>query len=504
MRSKRERRSWSWLGLPAGMSVLALFACAADAPTAAPDIARPQHYDSWPDPLAHLPRGPEQTARVCERRDADSVLEVFCMDQPAPTSLAALQARLHVGRDNLAFPQTDTATHAIAHSLAITGHSTGLSKRSVSAINPRLVLQRTAVPLAAAEVPPLSPVLALAFSRGEQLVELAVSGYNDRRLRFYIVAYRQACNSRPEGCAPHDLLTEATERDWTEVSLYDEQDLANTVLDCATCHQPGGPSSRKLLRMQEIDVPWTHWFMTTSEGGRALIEDYSAAHADEVFAGMPSEQISRSDPNSLSLLVFTSGPQPTSFASKQIEQEIKDSAAALGGDQPFDNSVPGMSPTWQASFERALRGERIAVPYHNVKVTDPDKLATMTDAYRAYRAGERADLPDIREVFPDDPVQLAELGVTTPAGLSGEQVLMAACAQCHNAQLDQSLSRARFRADLQGMTRAQRDLAIERLRMAPDDGLAMPPARLRVLTDEARQRAIEVLTRDESAPPTQR
>lgn len=341
------------------------------------------------------------------------------------------------------------------------------------------------------DAPATSRLLALAFSRGEQFVELVVTGYRDPRLRFYVVGFRQACNSKTAGCGPHDLLSEASERDWTEVSLYDEADLANTVLDCAPCHQPNGPGSRKLLRMQEIDVPWTHWFMTSSEGGRALWDDFIAAHPDETFGGMTSEQIQRSDPNSLSIMVSLSGAQPNPFESKQIEQEVKDSAAALGGEQPFDNSVPGMSATWLAAFELATRGEAIPVPYHNVKVTDPDKLAAMTKAYLRHLSGAR--LPDIRDVFPDDPERLAQLGIMTRPGLDGASVLIEACAQCHNDRLDQRLSRARFRADLQGMDRAEKALAIERLQLPPEHPLAMPPARLRMLSDEARARAIAKL-----------
>jgi hypothetical protein len=56
-----------------------------------------------------------------------------------------------------------------------------------------------------------------------------------------------------------------------------------------------------------------------------------------------------------------------------------------------------------------------------------------------------------------------------------------------------SLSRARFRADLTGVSRAEKDHAIARLSLPEEHPLAMPPARLRVLSAEARQRAIDVL-----------
>jgi hypothetical protein len=121
----------------------------------------------------------------------------------------------------------------------------------------------------------------------------------------------------------------------------------------------------------------------------------------------------------------------------------------------------------------------------------------MTDAYQAYRRGDldRSDLPDIRDVLPDDPQRLAEMGILTEPGLSGEEVLLQACSTCHNPRLDQDLSRARFRADLAGVSRAEKKLAIARLELPEDDPRAMPPPRLRKLTAEARKRAIEVLRR---------
>jgi mono/diheme cytochrome c family protein len=137
------------------------------------------------------------------------------------------------------------------------------------------------------------------------------------------------------------------------------------------------------------------------------------------------------------------------------------------------------------------------VPYHDVKVTEPAKLERMTDAYQAFLRGEldRSELPDIRDVFPDDPVRLAEMGMATEPGLQGEAVLIQACSQCHNDKLDPSLSRARFRANLQGMSRAEKDLAIRRLLLPQNDIHAMPPARLRTLSAQARGRAIEALQR---------
>jgi hypothetical protein len=471
------RRMVAGSGRTPGVSaVCAALLCACAAAEAPPEPAR---YASWPEPLEHMPRGPAQTARVCERGGNDSVRGVFCGPQPVPiASLADLQAALGVGTDQLGG----------ISGLAVGGHSTALSARSVSAINPRVIVVRL-------EVMPDS-LLALAFTRGEQFAELVVRDLDDEELRFYVVGFRQACNDSPKGCTPGDLLTPAVEHDWRDVTLYAEQDLENTVLDCAPCHQPDGPGTRKLLRMHELHDPWTHWFWKSSAGGRALLADYFAAKGDEPLAGMTAEQIHNAHPGNLSMLVdFDDAPQPNLFDAPAIEAEVQASAAARGGAQPEDNRVPGESATWRATYERSLRGEAMTVPYHDVKVTDPEKLAAMTSAYQEYLRGERApaDLPDIRDVYPDDPALLAAMGFETEPGLSGEEVLVQACSLCHNERLDPSLSRARFRPDLSWLSRAQRNEAIARLRLPESDPRAMPPARLRSLSPEARARAIEAL-----------
>ena len=438
-------------------------------------------YGDWGDPFAELPAGEEQRERTCASPGDDLVRDIFCGDEaPNISNLLDLELALQLDPDDLLG----------VRGVAVAGHSTALSVRSVSAINPRAILLQ----LATVGV----EFVTMSFNRGEQFAEIVVMDRSDREFRFYVVRWEQACNEQPEGCKPGDLLTEAVENDFREVTVYDEAAFTNSVLDCATCHQPDGPGSPKLLRMQEFDFPWTHWFFKQTPGGGALADDYAAAKGDESFANLPRDRIDYSSPGGLQLLVGSRNhDQPNVFDSEAIENEVQESAAQQGGNQPIDNTVAGTSPTWRLLYERAQRGEAIAVPYHDVKITDPAKLARMTEAYQAYRRGElaRDELPDLRDVFPDDEQRLAEMGIMTEPGLPGEAVLLQACAQCHNDRLDQSLSRARFRADLQGLDQAEKDLAIERLSLPPNDVRAMPPALLRELSDDARARAIEALQR---------
>ena len=436
----------------------------------------------WPDPLESALRGEQQRQSVCGREGDDTVRDLFCRAEPfEPESLVELQEALVID-----------ATKIGGYSgISLSANSTGLSTRSVSAINPRLIAVRLAQE-------PIE-MLALAYARGEQSVELMVRDRVSKELSFYLVTYRQKCNARATGCRPDELLTPETESDWTEVSLYDEEDLKNTVLDCRSCHQPEGPGTPKLMRMQELSPPWTHWLWKSSNGGRALLADYYEAHEDESYGGMPADVIDGSHPGNLAMVVLLeSGEvQPNEFYGGVIEGEVLLHAKALGGGQPQDNRVPGQSATWDAAYAKAQRGEAIPVPYHDVKVSDETKRRAMTEAYLAWRRGELevGELPDIRDVFPDDAALQAEMGFTTAPGLSGEDVLVQACAQCHNDRLDQGISRAAFHVDLEKLTRGQKDAALARLKLPATDARAMPPRRTRYLSDEAKDRLMKVLAK---------
>ena len=284
-------------------------------------VDEPPPYANWPDPLLGMPHGAEQIRAVCSRPGDDPVRDVFCAPSPpALDSLTDLQAALGVDSGSVTEVTALSTGHVVA--LSVTSHSTALAARSVSAINPRVLVIR-------ADIQGLQSVaklqfVVLAFTRGEQFAELVVRDRGTGEARFYLVGFRQACNADSHGCRPGDLLTPAIERDWLETSLYDESDLSNTVLDCAPCHQPEGPGTYKLLRMQELNTPWTHWFSATSEGGQALLQDYVAAKGDEPLAGMTSEQIGAADPNLIAVMTLAVSPSSTaSFDSSKIEVEVQ-------------------------------------------------------------------------------------------------------------------------------------------------------------------------------------
>lgn len=233
--------------------------------------------------------------------------------------------------------------------------------RSVNAVNPRAIIFTHVVNGAAP-----AGYVAMGFVRGDQFVEVAAADRNNNNaLNFYLVRFTQACNVSGT-CTDGDLLTPAIESNWLDVTVYDDVDLRNTVVDCLQCHQVNGPDTTKILRMQELEFPWPHWFRNNTAGS-VLLADFRAAHGTtEDYAGIPANVIPLSDPEELEDLVLTAGfRQPNEFPTEVIEAEVRRTAG-----QPADNSVPGVSPTWDRIYANSVTAQAIAVPYHDVKVTD--------------------------------------------------------------------------------------------------------------------------------------
>ncbi|HEX6241198.1 MAG TPA: hypothetical protein VFZ61_09910, partial [Polyangiales bacterium] len=339
------------------------------------------------------------------------------------------------------------------------------------------------------------PLLSVAFARGENIVEIVTRSRTQKELQFYLVVFSLPCSAGGRACSPGELLTPAIEQDWQSVDVYHEEDLANTAVDCRACHQPAGPGTPKLLRMQELQSPWTHWFDEQTRGGRALLDDFRAVHGQEPLAGIPAALVAQARGGLVSAFVNIAGSrvQPNEFLTGKIEADVERSSPG----QPADNQQRGESETWRALYQAAQRGEAIPVPYHDVKITDPVKLARMEQAYAQYLAGTLplGAMPDIRAVLPDDPVALAEMGFTLDERLPDDALLTAACGLCHNQRLDQGLSRARFHTDIARLPAEEKQIAIDRLRLPGHDPLAMPPRRIHDMSDAVRERLIALLRR---------
>jgi mono/diheme cytochrome c family protein len=425
---------------------------------------------------AALPEGSASLPGLCARPGDDAVRDIFCAPGPHHiTGLRQLQVQLGIN----AIPEdVDDATAAayqpdpntLITTMVFLGHSTALSGRLVSALNPRVLI--------------LGKQTFMAFQRGVQQVELVSVDRTDQTLNFYLVSFRQTCNV-VAGCLPGDLYTPAVERDWTEVEIRDDEDLKNTPSDCRQCHQRGRETP--MLLMRELRGPWTHFFRTRSD---PMVQAFQETRGSELYAGIPSWAAAHTIGNTLENLVQNT--QPLEFASA-IEAELTAHDAALG---------PRRSATWDKAYQAFKRGEQLALPHFEPIPTDPNKQAKLSQAYQRYRSNELSpdQLPDLADIFPDDPQVRAEIGLQIEPQASAPEALIQSCGQCHNDALDQSVSRARFNIALARMSRDELDLAIERIQLAPASSGVMPPPETRQLDAPGRARLIEYL-RQTSRPP---
>ncbi|MET0389869.1 MAG: hypothetical protein ABW321_28110 [Polyangiales bacterium] len=440
------------------------------------------------DPFAADPAEPPA---LCRRDNDDAVRSLFCgAERPAIGNLGDLQ-RL------LGFPVVeagDTSLDAYADaagtgfsSVTLLSHSTALSGRVVSPLNPRAIIQ--------------SENAVMAFSRGVQQVEIAARDAQAYRFNFYLIHFEQSCNAAEGGCKPGDLFTPRIESDWSRVAIQDDEDLKNSPSDCRQCHQRSSRErSDAMLLMRELEGPWTHFFAPDLDdqsalpfnepNGKDLVRDYLAAKGDEGYAGVPTPILRSTVGFTLERVV--SNAQPLLFQGGVIMNER----------WPYSPegyaATPQRSQTWYAAYDAFKRGEQLALPYYEPRVTDPGKQATLTQAYRDYMSGalDAQDLPDLAEIFPDDPQVRAEIGLQTEPDAPPVQLLIQACGMCHNDVLDQDLSRARFNIAIGRLPPREREIAISRLQAPADHPGAMPPRDRRSLDDAARARLIDYLKRD--------
>jgi cytochrome c553 len=460
---------------------------------------RVKEQEAHPDVLEGLATGAAQNSALCARAgemaegnpNFNAVTNAVCKEQKSFNSLKDLQAALGID-----FKKTDArGTNGSNNNpgFAFLAHSSSLVSRSVSAINPRVFVFSPA-PGAPTRLPAF---VVMGFARGDGFVEIAAEqaappqGTNGK-ISFYLFKYDLACD-QSHSCTNGDTLTPAAEKDWKGFSVYDDEDLKNTLVDCRHCHQPDGPSTPMMLRMQELEDPWTHWFRSDRPGGITLLQDFFRAHGNaEDYGGVPGPLIQKSDGRALEDIVKGQGftKQPNGFNSKVIEAEVEASERA----QPEINTTPGQSSTWEGLFQNSFLGNAIPVPYHDVKVTDPDKLQFATDEYKKFMSGQAGELADIRRVFLD--AALEPMTMLPKSGASGREVLVQTCAQCHNPKLDQTISRAQFDVTkLDTMSAKEKQVAIQRLSLGSGNRLRMPPVFMRTLPDDARQAAIAELSK---------
>jgi mono/diheme cytochrome c family protein len=426
---------------------------------------RPARAAGDADPMRDRPE-------FCTRSAGDAIAKLFCApSEPQLASLAQLREALQL---NSAF---------------LLGHSTALSGRLVSAINPRAI----AISLGSLSASN-SQFTVLAFARGQQRVELAALDPSTRRFNFYLMEFSQACNAAANGCRPGDLYTPDIETAWLDVSIRDDEALKNTPEDCRRCHGGGPNRAGPMLLMRELLPPWTHWLHEMS----VLREDFLSAKrtfdadGSEPYAGTPFNRIASADALELPI-------ESAQRLGLQPEQPLLFPSAAIGsetGELSLSSTRErSASPTWRALYDAFRAGEAPAPPYAFDRAPDSEKLAALAAQYQAFLAGTlpKDQLGDLSDVFPDDPQRQAEIGLAVEPDASAQDVLRQVCTECHNPTLDPSVSRARFDADLSRIDAAEIATALERIALPEGDPRRMPPDGSRRLDSGARQRLAQYL-----------
>lgn len=450
------------------------------------------------DIFEELPFDPQQLGKVCARGNADRVAQALCNGAQLH-SMADLRAAL-------AFQNPF---------FALTANSSSIIARDVSAINPRLIIGEKSFGGfdGGFEGFGIDNTLALGFARGDQLVELMGYDPNTQDLNLYLLKFEQPCNDTDEGCSIADMVTPAIEEGWNRWTLYQDTDLVNTTFDCNVCHQPGGPGTMKVPRLQEVSNSWTHWFPVrpSNQGGgwssggsstaglpvdnpgqhgtrssEVLWNQFKQMHeVDGTYGGVGIDE----------LLGHAAGPDIETFVRTymalagapqwMMPPESPSADSDLYCDSP-SMETQGEASTWATEYQRVVSGQRLPLPSHRIDITDPDMRS---DAIAAYNAVMSDGAPPLGIIDPREVVSeevLTEMSMMPRPGAQAEEILTHMCSRCHNSNLDQSLTRARFDAtDLGSVDLAQRQLIALRVTMHEDDARLMPPQRYGTLPDWA-------------------
>jgi hypothetical protein len=479
------------------LAMVVLSSCGGGQPpgTGAPGRGPPPE-DVW---LATVGSGPAQNARVCARGAGDPVARAFCA-QPTP-EIDSLQRLLQVLALDRPFPARVEAT---------TTHSLGLAGRAVTALNPRVIFAAMTVP--DNELRP-DGTLAVAFSRGEQFVELAAYDPGAATLNLYLGHFRQACNARPgAGCGPRDLLGPAVETGWREFTLYAAEDLEDTPLDCLSCHQRSGGQPdvgrRNRFLMRQFSGPWLHWAgpvtsrVDCAPEGFARLPDLlslrAAVTGETHYAGVSLADLESRD-SGRDLEAFIALANVAAGLGQELTPGALFPSMALGepyvlpSEAVLQESLCGSElVNWRRYRDAVLTVAGLPVPFHAPDVLDHDRADSDAGRYAERLAASPGDAFSLAASWLRD--EAAEGSGFRFATGDPALVLRQACVRCHGPGTRPELRRARFNVESLGhVAPAQAREVIRRLSLPADDPQAMPPARAVDLAPSMRANLIDHL-----------
>ena len=428
---------------------------------------------TMPDPeLGLLPSRETQYDKLCATPRNDAFFKRICGGvRPNIPDLVGLLKLVGLDQDR---------------AFALNGNSTSLVAKSVSALNPRIVV----FPREAPTLEQKDDFIIVGFVRGERFVEVTSRDPSSGEPNFYLLTFEQSCDYAGN-CDLASRLTEEVEHNWTAYSIYPETDLENTSVDCLACHRPAGFGTKKILRMQELSSPWLHWFpqrfVQRTDSDRVLTAQFADIHGvDMQYGGVPTATIQNAlDDGSgaqLEALLRAEGfgDQPNAF-DPRIEAEAK-------AGQP--------SATWLAQWTLAATGQAITVPYPLADVTDEAKRTAATLSYKNVVTGAagRDTLVDIRDVFSADATE--KLSFVPQPGADGKAVLVQMCSRCHDGRANPEIGRSNFDVlKLDMMSPDEKQIAISRIQEPEGSVKRMPPWRAGTLPADAITAAIAELSK---------
>jgi hypothetical protein len=412
--------------------------------------------------------------RVCSGGRRDQVTRAICDDKVSIDGLPALYQ---------AFGLQAGQTGGGEQNLAIATASSGLSFKAVSPANPRSFLMTGQSPEFSRQ-----RAVVVAFSRGEQLVEIAALDESAAAINFYLLSYEQGCEPR---CRPDQLLLAETESNWRTWRLYTDADLEDTPFDCLSCHRPGGPGTPRRLLMRDFDIPWFQW-LPEARVERACTDAQGISrppiHANsdlrtrflranpEGYAGLGPQAIGNADGHNLHTFVFMFG---ATFLQPPLDEPF-----VLDSRQAFDQwRCDDRNDLWKLYRKSTLEVLGTPVPYYKYDNSSASGTRAL-DNLRDYLARASAEVPaaEILEQFVDEEAKLAT-GALIADG-PPEALLVMGCGRCHDARAPVGSVRSKF--NINEISPASARAAAARLRLAGSSPFVMPPARAGSLAKEAR------------------
>jgi len=395
---------------------------------------------------------------------------------------------------------------------AVATHSLGLSARTVSALNPRVVAFPRYSPL------PADRIAAAAFSRVEPFVEMVGYDAATNDFNFYLLAFQPACGAR---CAPADLLTDRLESGWTGWTLYADRDLEDTPLDCSSCHHPGGAGAPRRLLMRQIDGPWMHWgdfrgvtpptACTDASGATTLVDGTIAADGADLLRQVDGPDGRHGGVAVADLLAAPSGYDLSSFIYYAAGQaDGPGDVPCLAPDCPFSEPDPfpseqilcdrlltgradGAGGAWDR-YRAGVRARGLPAPYFDLDVLDAPARATAGVDFAAFVADASGGDAFTKLSGLIAPGAARAIGFVPDDDASADVLLRTMCARCHDGRADAALARSRFdataldRLDAAGSAEVLRRTSLPRTSPA-----RMPPLRSGELSDAAVSRLRDFL-----------